>query len=178
MSFALVLILAAGVPTADPLTVEANRRSAAVEIAFELADPLPDEVVATLDAGAETRLVYLLRIKAKRKAWWDRRLWSGRLVAISAFDPVTGRYRCSVVLDGVVTSTVEVETVEAARQWLRAPPELTVELPEHRREADLRVRVRAVFATGTTWLIFPTQDATPWTEVVPAPGDEPADSDG
>jgi hypothetical protein len=178
MPFALVLLLAAGVATADPLAVDAVREPAAVEITFELVASLPDDVVAALDAGAEARLAYPIRIKAKRKAWWDRRVWSGRLVAIAAFDPVTGRYRCSVVLDGIITSTGEVASVEAARGWLTAPPPVRVELPEARRDDELRVRVRAVFATGTTWLVFPTQDATPWFEVVPTADAEPGDADG
>ncbi len=178
MSLALVLVLAAGVSGADPLTVQAVRQPTAVEVSFQLVDPLPDQLNTAIESGAEARLVYLLRIKAKRKTWWDRRVWSGRLIAIAAFDPVTGRYRCSVVLDGVVTSTAEAESIEAARLWLRAPPSPTVELPEARREDELRVRVRAVFATGTTWLVFPTQDATPWAEVVPTRGDAGTDSGG
>jgi len=167
MWIAVVLLVVAGVTTPDPLTVEVVRSPATIDISFELTRPLPDDLVSALASGAEARLSYTLKIKGRRKMWWDRRIWSGQLVAIAAFDPITGRYRCSVVLDGVITSTGEVETAEAARQWLRAPPPVRVELPEARRDAELRIRVRAVFSTGTTWLVFPTQDATPWIEVVP-----------
>ncbi len=169
MSFALVLLVVAGVTSPEPLTVEVVRSHTTVDISFELTQPLPDELASALASGAEARLSYTLKIKARRKAWWDRRVWSGQLVAIAAFDPITGRYRCSVVLDGVITSTGEGESAEAARQWLRAPPPVRVELPEARRDAELRIRVRAVFSTGTTWLVFPTQNATPWVEVVPPP---------
>lgn len=178
MPIALFLLLVAGVAAADPLAVDAVHERAAVEISFELVSPLPDAIVDALDAGAETRVAYPIRIKAKRKAWWDRRLWSGRLVAIAAFDPVTGRFRCSVVLDGVITSSAEVDSADEARAWLAAPPPVRVELPEERRDDELRVRVRAVFATGTAWLVFPTQDATPWLEVAPTVVDQPGNADG
>ena len=56
-------------------------------------------------------------------------------------------------------------SVDQAREWLTAPPAIDVPIPEARREATLRVRVRAVFASGTTWLVFPTTDGTDWLEV-------------
>lgn len=177
MPFALILLLAAGLVVPEPLLLEAVREPAAVEIDFRLGADPPDELVAALDAGAEVRLAYPLKVKAKRRGWWDRRVWSGELVTISAFDPVTGRYRCQVVLDGIITSTGEVETAEDAMRWLTDPPPVRVELPEERRRANLRVRVRAVFSSGTTWLIFPTQDATPWAEITLEPLTGPVDTD-
>ena len=62
-------------------------------------------------------------------------------------------------------------------RWLTDPPPVRVELPEERRRANLRVRVRAVFSSGTTWLIFPTQDATPWAEITLEPLTGPVDTD-
>lgn len=165
MSVALVLLLAMGITVADPLVLTAIRDPAALEVKFELTSELPDDIVASLESGAEVRLSYPLRVKAKRRAWWDRKLWSGELVTIAAFDAVTGRYRCQVILDGIITASDELETTEAARHWLTAPPPVRVELPEERRASRLKVRVRAVFSSGTTWLIFPTQEATPWTEI-------------
>jgi hypothetical protein len=141
------------------------RQPAAVDVSVELVAPLPDELAAALDAGAEVRLAYPLKVKARRKGWFDRRVWSGRLVTIVSFDAVTGRYRCEVVLDGIITKSGELSGVAAARQWLTAPPAVRVELAEERRDDELKIRARAVFSTGTTWLIFPTQDATPWTEI-------------
>jgi hypothetical protein len=178
MPFALVLLLAAGAAQPAPLTLEATRESTVVEIRFELTSPLPEDLSSALESGAEVRLTYPLRLKAKRKAWWDRRIWAGELVTITAFDPVTGRYRCELVLDGIVTGNREVESLEAAIEWLRAPAPVRVEVPENRRRANLKVRVRAVFSSGTTWLIFPTQDATPWVEAMLSPPPEPpADAD-
>ena len=165
MPFVLVLLLATGIALPDPLILEVTRDPAAVEVGFRLVTSLPEEISAALESGAEIRLTYPIRIKAKRRGWWDRRVWSGELVTISAFDAVTGRFRCKVVLDGIITESKEAESTEEALRWLTTPPPVRVELPEERRQAILRVRVRAVFSTGTTWLIFPTQDATPWTEI-------------
>jgi hypothetical protein len=179
MSIALVLLLAAAAAVPEPIALEAAREPAAVEISFELVTPLPDDLADALASGAEVRLVYPLRVKAKRRGLVDKRLWSGELVSIAAFDPVTGRYRCQVVLDRIITSTGEVESAEAAHRWLTAPPPVRVELPENRQHANLKIRVRAVFSSGTTWLIFPTQDATPWAEISldPLPVPDPAGTD-
>lgn len=176
MPLALAFLLAAAVALPDPLAVEAVRESAAVEVEIHQTAPLPDELRSTLSAGAEVRVAYPIRIKAKRRSLWDKRLWSGELVTIAAFDPVTGRHRCQVVLDGVITSTGEVESSSAAELWLMAPPPVRIELPEERRDAALKVRVRAIFSRGTTWLIFPTQDASPWVEISLDPPPAPPDA--
>ena len=175
MSLVLALLLAAGVADPAPLALETVREPAAVEVSFELKQPLPDTLASALESGAEVRLVYPLRVKAKRRGWWDRRVWAGELVTIAAFDPVTGRYRCEVILDGIITAGSEVESIDDARRWLVAPAPVRVELPENRREAILKVRVRAVFASGTTWLVFPTQEATPWVEAILTPPGDPGD---
>ena len=175
MPFVLILLLATGLVPPDPLVLEVTRDPAAVEVSFRLAASLPDEISTALESGAEVRLTYPLRVKAKRRGWWDRRLWSGELVTISAFDAVTGRYRCEIILDGIITESKEAESAEEALLWLISPPPVRVELPEERRQAALKVRVRAVFSSGTTWLIFPTQNATPWVETSLDPISEPSD---
>lgn len=175
MPFALVLLLAAGIALPNPLILEVSRETAVVEVNFSLLTPLPEELSAALESGAEVRLTYPLRVKAKRKGWWDRRVWSGVLVSTAAFDAITGRFRCEVILDGIITESKEAESAEEALVWLTAPPPVRVELPEERRKATLKVRVRAVFSSGTTWLIFPTQDATRWVESLLDPISEPVE---
>ena len=156
--------------------LEVVREPATLEVGFTLTTELPADTTAALSSGAEVRLSYPIRVKAKRRGWWDRKIWSGELVTLSVFDPVTGRFRCQVVLDGVITSTSEVESVAAARQCLTGPPAVHIELPEERRNATLKVRVRAVISSGTTWLLIPTQDATPWVEAVLDQATEPTDT--
>lgn len=175
MPFALTLLLVAGMALPESLLLEAVREPAAVEVTFGLVAPLPEEISQTLESGAEVRLTYPLRVKAKRRGWWDRRLWSGEVVTITVFDPVIGRYRCEVILDGIITESGEAESADEARTWLMTPPPVRVELPEERRQAILKVRVRAVYSSGVTWLIFPTQDATPWAEITLEPLPQPPD---
>jgi len=176
MPFVLVLLLATGIALPDPLILAASREPAAVEVSFRLVTPLPEDLSAALDSGAEVRLSYPFRVKAKRRGWWDRRVWSGELVTIAAFDAITGRFRCEVILDGIITKSSEAESAEEALRWLTTPPPVRIELPEERRQATLKIRVRAVFSSGTTWLIFPTQDATPWAETALEPLPELADA--
>jgi hypothetical protein len=82
-----------------------------------------------------------------------------------AFDPVTGRYLCELILDDVIITSLETEVPSEARQWLTAPPPVRVVLPPSRKALRLRVRSRAVFSSSTTWLIFPSVDGTDWVEV-------------
>jgi len=173
MPFVLILLLATGVALPDPVALEVTRDPATVEIRFQLVESLPEEISDALTSGAEVRLTYPLRVRAKRRGWWDRRLWSGELVSISTFDAVTGRFRCQVILNGIITASHEAESTEEALLWLTGPPPVRVELPAERRQANLRIRVRAVFSSGTTWLIFPTIDATPWSEIILEPTPEP-----
>ncbi len=177
MPFALALLLAAGIVLPDPLVLDVTREPTVVEVGFRLAWSLPDDLSEALDSGAEIRLTYPLRVKAKRRGWWDRKVWSGELVTTAAFDAVTGRFRCEVVLDGIITESKEIESAEEAVRWLITPPPVRVELPVGRRQAILKVRVRAVFSSGTTWLIFPTQDATPWVEIILERPPEPAETE-
>ena len=85
------------------------------------------------------------------------------------FDAVTGRYICQLIVNEDTVASCEAESLAAARSWLRAPPPVEVMLPEARRDEEVRVRVRAVFARGTTWLVFPSTEGTPWVEVALPP---------
>lgn len=177
MSLALAILLVMGAALPDALTLSVEREPAAVDVSFRLVTPLPQEMSAAVASGAEVRLVYPLRVKAKRRGWWDRRMWSGELVTIVAFDPVTGRYRCEVILDGVIIERGEAESTEEAHTWLTTPPPIRIELPQARREAILKVRIRVIYSSGTTWLIFPTQDTSAWVETILEPLPEPAETE-
>jgi hypothetical protein len=166
----VVILFAAAVAGSAPMVLDVDREPAVIEVSFRLVEPLPAEISSAVDSGAEVRLIYQLRVKARRKAWWDRKIWVGEAVTSAAFDPVTGRYRCELILDGVIVASRELETTDEVHAWLTAPQPVRVELPENRRRANLKVRARVVFAKGTTWLIFPTQDATDWVEIsLPSP---------
>jgi hypothetical protein len=95
----------------------------------------------------------------------DRRVWKGVAQSTVTFDAITGRYLCQLIVNGSTTVRREVDSIEVARQWLKAPPAVEISLPKGRRDAFLRVRVRAVFSSGTTWLVFPSTEGTDWVEV-------------
>ena len=159
---ALLLITALA---AQPLSLEVDRGAEALVIQFKLAGELPPSVESTLESGLATEIDYTLRVYARRRLFPDRKLWKGVAKASVTFDAVTGRFRCQVIVNGTTTVSREVDTAEAARRWLVAPPAVEIPLPHGRRGAFLRVRARAVFSSGTVWLIFPSTEGTGWIEV-------------
>lgn len=163
MSPLLAACLAAAVAATPSLTVDVHRVGAALEVSLELESPLPDQLDRALPTGAEVRLTYHLKVLADRRLWWDRRVWRGEMAATVAFDPVTGRYRCDQLLEGVIVASEETTSADAARSWLTAPPPVRLVLPRTKRA--LRLRARAVLSSGTAWLIFPTTFGSDWVEV-------------
>jgi len=163
---AWLLVVAAGLSAqTEPLTITVARERDALEVRFELVEPLPGPLLAALPTGAQVRVVYPVRLRVGRSFLWDRRLWRGEVTSSVAFDPVIGRYRCELVLDRVIVTTRETESPSDAVAWLRSPPAVRLDLPAERRSADLVVRVRAVFASATKWLLFPSVEGTDWVEV-------------
>lgn len=157
------LVLAAAL-AAEPMTIAVDRGVDGLVIRFALVETLPDTVETSLSSGATTEVAYQTRVYGRRRFFPDRKIWKGTARATVRFDAVTGRYVCQLIVNGSTTASREIDSLDAAREWLRAPPPVEVPLPEARREAFLRVRVRAVFASGTTWLVFPSTDGTDWIE--------------
>ena len=122
-------------------------------------------VASTISSGARIEIDYPLRVYARRRMFPDRRIWKGVARSTVTFDAITGRYLCQLIVNGSTTVSREVDSVEFALQWLKAPPAVEVPLPKGRRTAFLRVRARAVFSSGTTWLVFPSTEGTDWVEV-------------
>ncbi len=150
---------------AQPLSLEVDRRAEALVIQFKIAGELPQSVESTLGSGLATEIDYTFRVYGRRRFFPDRKIWKGVAKASVTFDAVTGRYRCQVIVNGTTTVSMEVDTADAARRWLMAPPAVEVPIPRGRRDAFLRVRARAVFSSGTSWLIFPSTEGTDWVEV-------------
>jgi hypothetical protein len=161
---AAALLLVANL-TADALHVAVDRSPEELIIRFELLTEIPESVVGSISSGARVEVDYPVRVYARRRIFPDRRVWKGVARSTVTFDAVTGRYLCQLIVNGSTTVSREVDSVEVARKWLKAPPAVDVPLPKGRRDAFLRVRVRAVFSSGTTWLIFPSTDGTDWVEV-------------
>jgi len=154
------------------MILEIDRGAEGLSISFSLNRELPESIEETLSSGATAIIDYPLRVYGRRKLLPDRKVWKGVARVTVNFDGVTGRYLCQLIVNGDTTASREVQSVDEARAWLKAPPAVEVTLPKARREAVLRVRVRAVFASGTTWLVFPSTDGTDWLEVRIDPADD------
>jgi hypothetical protein len=159
----LAACLAAAVAATPSLNVQVHRAGAALEVSLELEAPLPEQLDRALPTGAEVRVRYDLKVHARRRLWWSRRVWRGEMAATVAFDPVTGRYRCEQLLDGVIVASTETTSADVARSWLTAPPPIRLVLPQAKRV--LRLRARVILNTGTVWLVFPTTTGSDWVEV-------------
>jgi len=163
-SLAAAVMLIASLAT-DAMHIGVERGPEELVIRFELLAEVPESVVNTLSSGARIEIDYPLRVYARRRMFPDRRIWKGVARSTVTFDAITGRYLCQLIVNGSTTVSREVDSVEVARQWLTAPPAVEVPLSKGRRDAFLRVRVRAVFSSGTTWLVFPSTEGTDWVEV-------------
>ena len=174
MSGLTSIILLVAALSAQPMTLEAERGEGIVTVRFEVLDPLPERAETALTTGAEVRIQYPLRVYARRRMWWDNKIWKGVAETAVTFDAITGRYLCRLIVNGETTVSQEVDSVEVARSWLVAPPPVDLPIPPARQNAHLRVTVRAVYSRGTTWLVFPSTTGIDWMEVrlEPPPTDE------
>ena len=163
-SLAAVFLLLVSVAS-EALLVEVERGPEELNVRFELLTQMPDAVANSLSSGARIEVDYPLRVYARRKMFPDNRIWKGVARATVTFDAITGRYLCQLIVNGSTTVSREVESEEVARRWLAAPPAVEVPVPKGRRDAFLRVRVRAVFWSGTAWLVLPSTEGTDWVEV-------------
>jgi hypothetical protein len=171
-SLAVTVLLVASLAT-DALHVAVDRGPEELVVRFELLTEIPETVSNMVSSGARIEIDYPLRVYGRRKIFPDRRIWKGVARSTVTFDAITGRYLCQLIVNGSTTVSREVESVEVARRWLAAPPPVEVPLPKGRRDDFLRVRARAVFSSGTTWLVFPSTEGTDWVEVkLEAPQDE------
>ncbi|RLE36028.1 MAG: hypothetical protein DRJ61_01780 [Acidobacteria bacterium] len=149
-----------------PLTAHISPEHQSLDVRLELNVPLPDVFMDALPSGGVVRVIYPLRVRSKRSFWWDGRIWKGELTSQVSFDPITGRYRCKLLLDEIVVDSKEVDTMNNAVTWLRAPPSVQLVLRDDFKKLDrLYLRARAVFSTSTTWLVFPDREGTDWVTV-------------
>ncbi len=165
----LLALVAAG--TAEPvLHVAARWEPSGLRVELHLSGPLPEAMEKALPSGAVVRVLYPLKVRSRRRLWWDKKLFSSEAESLVAFDPLTGRYRCQFRLGDVVISVHETASIEAARGWLTDPPPFHIVIA--RRRPHVRIEARAIFASGTTWLVFPSSAGTEWVEAqVPAEDD-------
>jgi len=161
----LTLILAAALAAGAPMALQVERQDNVLEVSFQLLEELPAEIEEALPTGVEVRVRYPLRIRKPLRLWWDRKVWKGEVVTVAVFDPVTGRYRGEMILDGIIVTSRELADLGAALGFLKNPGIVRLSLPPAKRPPPLRVKVRAIFDASTKWLVFPSIDGTDWVEV-------------
>jgi hypothetical protein len=147
------------------LEVAATLEPNVVVVDVDLAGELPASSVEAITTGSLVRVSYPIRVRSRRKAWFDDRIWRGDLDVTASFDAVTGRYTCEAILDGAILERREIDDVADVVTWLTAPPPVRISMPDRYDDNTLRVRARAVFSRTTTWLIFPSVDSTRWVEL-------------
>ena len=168
------MLLAAAAFASEPMVLDVAREADRLVIHLALVDPVPEDIDTVLSSGARAEIEYTVRVFARRRMFPDRRLWRGTAESSVIFDALTGRYRCQLIVNGTTTDSRELLSFEEARRWLLAPPPVEVPIAKGRRDALLRVRARAVFSRGTTWLVFPSSTGTDWAEIKLEPlPDEP-----
>jgi|AMFO01.1.fsa_nt_gi hypothetical protein len=155
--------MAAARSVSGALEVRARRVGGALEVRLVLHGALPRTISDALPSGAQVNVVYPVQVRRRRAVIWDPKIWEGRVVSTVRFDPVTGRYRCELLLNDVIMKARETADPGVALAWLRSPPPIRLLLPGTRHA--LRLKCRAVFSTGTTWLVFPTSRGTDWVTV-------------
>ena len=165
MSRILYALILAAALAAEPMVINVDRGTDELVIRIELVEELPEELETAFSTGSRVAIDYPLRVYGRRKMFPDRKIWKGVAQSAVTFDAVTGRYLCQMIVNGTTTVSREVDSATDAHRWLVAPPAVEVPIPEARREAFLRVRARAVFSSGTTWLVFPSTEGTDWVEV-------------
>lgn len=147
------------------MVIEVDRQPDELVIRIELVEDLPEGVESAFSSGSRVAIDYPLRVYARRRLFPDRKVWKGVVQSAVVFDAVTGRYLCQLIVDGTATASREIDSAADAHRWLVAPPVVEVPIPKARREAFLKVRVRAVFSSGTKWLVFPSTEGTEWVEM-------------
>jgi len=161
--FSLAVATALLVPA--PLTVHVSPQYQALDVRVELNVELPEVFINALPSGGVVRVVYPLRVRSRRSFWWDGRVWRGEMTSQASFDPITGRYRCELLLDEIVVASSEVESMGDAVLWLKNPPSVRLVLSDFKNLDRLYIRTRAIFSTSTTWLVFPDREGTEWVRI-------------
>jgi len=161
--FSIAVALAMLAPA--PLSVQITPEHQAIDVQVELQVPLPPVFMEALPSGGIVRVVYPLRVRSRRSFWWDGRVWRGEMTSQASFDPITGRYRCELLLDEIIVVSREVNTMDDAVSWLKSPPSVRLVLSDFKKLDRLYLRARAVFSAATTWLVFTDKKGTEWITV-------------
>lgn len=171
----LLLLLAEGRPEASVSNLQVAVDGQRVLASVVLRNALDGALLARLESGLPTPIVYRFELLRDRKRWFDRGLGSTTLEAAAVYDAVTQETTVNYRLDGKLIDTRTVRdrrSLEQAMTRLEAVPVFTLEgAPRGQR---LLVRARAELGTRMVLALIPARVATAWAESrkfrVPAAG--------
>ncbi|MGH9361523.1 MAG: DUF4390 domain-containing protein, partial [Thermoanaerobaculia bacterium] len=152
----LLLLLAEGGPEASVSDLQAAVDGQRVLASLVLRNAFDAALVARLQSGLPTPIVYRFELLRDRKRWFDRGVAGNTLEVAAVHDAVTQETTVNYRLDGklIDSRTVRDErALERAMTRIQAVPVFTLEgLPRGQR---LLVRARAELGTRTILALIP-----------------------
>lgn len=153
---------------AGPAIVDlvAGHEAGRVYLDFRLAGAFDRELLARLESGLPTTLVYELELLRDRKRWFDSGLDSATVRVTTMYNALTDEYLVNYEHDGeLIESRLlhdRAELEPAMTSFVRLP----VFTPPTNLETGRRmlVRVRAVLGAATVLGFVPTERSTDWVE--------------
>ncbi len=132
---------------------------------FRLEDGFTPGLLARIESGLPTSLVYELELERDRKRWWDEQLDSTTLEVVAMFNAVTREYLVNTKLGGKLLDSQTLHDpgdLERAMTTFTALPVFALESPGHRERYLIRARVD--LGTGHVLGFIPVLRSTDWVE--------------
>ena len=167
-AWALIALLSAALPAAaDPrirglrAAVDGNRVLAdlTLEGAFD------SRLVARIESGLPTPILYRFELSRDRKRWYDRRLAENTLEATAVYDAVARTYSVHLRLGDKLIESRTVKdrsALEAAMAHIQGLPIFTLAPTSDQRR--LLIKARAELGSRTILSLIPVTLATDWAE--------------
>jgi hypothetical protein len=161
----LLLLLAEGGPEASVSNLQVAVDGERALVSLVLRNAFDGALLARLQSGLPTEIVYRFELLRDRKRWFDRGVAENTLEVAAVHDAVTQETTVNYRLDGKLIDTRTVRerpAIEQAMTRLERVPVFSLEgLPRRQR---LLVRARAEFGTRMVLGLLPARVATAWAE--------------
>jgi Domain of unknown function (DUF4390) len=161
----LLLLLAREGPEASVSNLQVAVEEQRVLASLVLRNAFDRALLARLQSGLPTPIVYRFELLRDRKRWFDRGLAANTLEVAAVHDAVKQETTVNYRLDGEL---IDSRTVRDRRELERAMTRLervpVFSLGEAPRGQRLLVRARAELGTRTILALIPARVATAWAE--------------
>jgi len=150
-----------GKPVLHDLQVSSDGQQ--VGVSLRLSNALDSAMLARLESGLPTELTYRFRLYRDRKNWWNGALDRSSYQIIAMYNAVSREYLVNFKLDGKLTETRVVRSLEELERAMTVLDQVRVfvatTLPA---QSQLVLRARVELGSGTWLFIFPTTRTTDW----------------